>query len=322
MKLRKKDIKSFFFIFAIVLVFIIIIAFFKCQTVPVLQRVHDSRIKIYTDQASQRNAIALKIYEMNLNRVLKEYQPKLDGATKNAVKEVANYKSCCAIIYYLAWDKIKNSNKTDEYMHKTINPLLDPVTKELAKDMSKILEDFDYELKRSTVQLAYDLAALNPGRSDKYENINIDDMSHMDIQQSLQNLGFNSICIGVSVIFDIGALYKSNFIGPFFKNIISKAAAIFSKQIARVAVLPALVAADGPSPVFDVLAILGALWTACDINDSREQFEADINASLHNLLEEAQNNAHKKSLDHANTLLNAYQKAQDDMGVQTLDQLK
>jgi len=321
MKIRKKDIGPIVIIFVLVIVTVLLIYYFKIQKTPVQPRDYTARIKVHTDQASQRNLNALKLYELSVNKLIKEYEPKLGNAAREAAKEIASYTSCCAIVYYLAWDKIKNQNETEAYMNKKIKPLLDPVMHALAKDMNRVVQDFDYELRRSTVQLAFDLAKLKSDHGGADLKINVDEMSHLDIQQSLHNLGFNVVGIGIGIIFDTVALYKSQLLAPLWKKITAIAATMFGKQIAKLATLPALAAADGPLPIGDILALLGGIWTGYDIYAAQKEFEIEINASLGNLLTEAQNSAHKQVIAHATTLVMAYQKVQDEIGTQTLDQI-
>ena len=119
-------------------------------------------IKIHADQANRRNANAIRSFELEMSRILKAHETKLIKAAKDAAKEGADYKSCCAIIYYLAWDKVKKTAKTEEYLDSEINPTIEPAVSGLAADVNRALDALEADLRRSTLLLAKDLAALGP----------------------------------------------------------------------------------------------------------------------------------------------------------------
>jgi len=320
MKIRKNQRKTIIFLFLLVLIAVLLISYFKYQKVPVSPR-YSSLINNYIDQARQRDSNALKIYEMNINRIINEYEPKLNTAADEAAKETASYSSCCAIIYYMAWDKIKNQNETDEYMQQKIRPFLEPLAKSFEKEMNDAFAGFEYELKKSTVQLANDLAAIN--KNDGIDiTTNVDELSKPDIQQALRNLGFNSPFIGASIALDLTALYKSNF-GKFIaQKIKSIAADIFAKQIPKVVALPVIAGADGPLPFGDIIALIGGLWTAYDIHSSQKEFEAEITTSLKNMIVETKDTAHKQSINQAKNLMEKYQVVQGEIETQTISRLE
>ena len=68
-------------------------------------------ITVHADQAYRRNLNALRAFEMNVERILGEYEDKVESAGRQAAEEGADYGSCCKIVYYLAWDKVKGDNE-------------------------------------------------------------------------------------------------------------------------------------------------------------------------------------------------------------------
>jgi hypothetical protein len=168
-------------------------------------------------------------------------------------------------------------------------------------------------LQKITVNLAYELATLESNRSIAV-SVDVNDMYRSDVQDSLKNLGFGAIGIGLSLGFDAVAIYNSKFAAVVWKKIGSVAATKFGKQVAAVAASPAVAAVDGPIPVGDVIAFLGVVWTALDTYYSRKQFEEEISKSIKNFLSEESYRIHKQSHEKAYSTLKSHQKAQSDIG--------
>lgn len=323
-----KKRSSYGLILILAVIAIGLIAYLKSQKVevgptppPPEPKVDYSKlIQVHADQASRRNLNALKVLELDVNRVVKEHEGKLSSAAREAAKEAADYGSCCKIVYYLAWDKVKGQDETEAYLNREIKPFLDPATQALGTDVDAAVKKLDYELRRSTVQLANDLAALAPAKYALDTHVDVGStMSLEDFRQSLKNLGFNATGISVSLAFDAVALCKSQLVAVLWKKITAIAARMFGKQVAKVAASGAVAAADGPFPVGDIIALGGIIWTGYDVHALRKQFEREITTSLDNLLADARHGMHKQALDHATDMVKQYQKLQDEIGSQTLE---
>lgn len=278
-------------------------------------------IQLHADQASRRNINALKVFEMDVNRVVKEHEAKLSSAAREAAREAADYGSCCKIVYYLAWDKVKGQNETEAYLNREIKPFVDSAAQAFGDDVDAALKKLDYELRRSTVQLANDLATLGPAQHAPETTVDVDLMRYGDFQQSVRNLGFNATGIAVSVAIDAVALRRTQLPAVFWKKITAIAARLFRKQVAKVAGSAAVAAVDGPLPVGDIIALGGMIWTGYDIYALQKEFEKEITTSLDNLLADASNNVHKQAVAHATEMLKNHQKLQDDIGSQAADQI-
>jgi len=284
---------------------------------------YSALIQVHADQASYRNLNALKMFEIDVNRVRENHERKLLNAARKGAKEAADYASCCKIVYYLAWDKVKGKNETEAYLNQEIKPFVDPAIRALGGDLDSAVRKLEYELSVSTVQYAKDLLAVNPSGAgrDLDVDVDVDTMSRLDIQQSLRNLGFNATVIAVSVAFDAVALYESRLAAALLKKISSIAARMFGKQVVKVAALPVVALADGPLPVGDIIAGVGLIWTGYEIYASRKEFEKEINTSLRNLVGDASNSVHEQALEHGTAMMKQYQKLQDEIGSQTLGQI-
>lgn len=278
-------------------------------------------IQTHTDQASRRNVNSLQSFELNVNRIIKEHEPKLQAAATAASKQAADYESCCAIVHYLAWDKVKKDTRTDAYLDSQIKPITDPAINALASDINEAVDRLDADLRRSTLLLAKDLAALGPAKERAPVEVDSQNLDNVDLDATLRNLGFNAAGLGVAVVFDAVAVCKTKIAGMTWKKIAAIAARVFGKKVAKVAASAAVAAADGPLPIGDIIAIAGLIWTGYDIYAGQKQFERELNTSLSNMLSEANTSIHKQAVDHANAMLKRYQDLQDNIGSQAATQL-
>lgn len=275
----------------------------------------------HTNHARSQNEIALKKFEMDMNLIVKKHNSKLMTAAQRASKEAADYSSCCKIIYYLAWDKVKGKNQTEAYLNKEIKPFIDPAVRAFGKELNIASKKMDFELRKNTVLLAKDLAAFNPNSSVQKGTVDVDAMSCLNLQQSLRNLGINAAGITVSVVLDAVALCKSRLFALLWKKITTVAARMFSKQVATITGSAIVAAADGPLPLGDAIAAAGVIWTGYDIYASKKEFEREINASLHNLLDESKIRVQRQVAEHATKTLKTYSAIQGKIGSQTLEQI-
>jgi hypothetical protein len=278
-------------------------------------------IRTHSDQAGRRNANAIQAFELAINRILKGHETKLTKVAEVAAKEGADYNSCCAIIYYLAWDKVKETSKTEDYLDSEINPIIEPVIADLVADVNTAVDTLESDLRRSTLVLAKDLAALGLPEKQRSIQVDIDGLSKADFKHSLGNLGFNAAGISVDLTFDAVAISQSRIGKLTWANIKFIALKMFGNQIGKVAGSAIAAAADGPLPVGDIIAIGGLMWTGYDVYASQKDFEKELKTSLSNLLLEANADIHKQAANHANSMLKEHQDFQDDIGSKTANDL-
>ncbi len=279
-------------------------------------------IQTHADQASRRNVNALQSFELDVNRIIKQHEPKLQATASAASKEAAGYRSCCAIVYYLAWDKVKKDTRTEAYLDSEIKPITDPAINALASDINAAVDRLNADLRRSTLLLAKDLAALGPTEDRASVNVDLQNLDKADLDATLKNLGFNAVGVGVAVVFDIVEIRRiirgSVIIG---KKIATIAARLFAKAVGKATVVAVAPAADGPLPIGDTIAVIGAMWTTWDIYSGQKEFERELNTSLSNMLREANASIHKQAVEHANAILKKYQELQDNIGSETVTHL-
>lgn len=293
------------------------------RTPPIIPTVdYGILIKTHADQASRRNVNALRNFEINLNRFLSEHSDKLTDAGTRASKEASGYGSCCAIVYYMAWDRVKGGDETQAFLDMLITPIIESPINALAKDVDMAVQDLERDLRQSTLLLAKDLAALGPPERRPPIQINVEDLGRVDIATALRDLGFNAGGIGVVLAFDITALCKTQIAKALWPKVTSIVGKLFGKQVTKLAASAAISQADGPFlPIADIIALGGVIWTGYDIHAGRKEFERELLVSLENILADAKSSFHGQAIGHANSLVKAYQALQDDIGTQTINDL-
>ncbi len=281
---------------------------------------YSSFIKPLADQANNRNLAALKTFEMDVNRIIKHHKSKLRSAVAAAVQEAADYGSCCKIVYYLAWDKVRGGTNARDYLDKFTTRFLDRPVATMGKDLNEAVEQLSYKLRGSTLTLATDLAAIGASADGPRPAVS-DEMSQADFDKAMRDLGLNASGVLVSMVFDAVAIGKSQLLAILQKKIGPIAARLFGKQIAKLAGSAAFAAGDGPLPVGDIIAAGGVIWTSYDIYASQKEFEAELYNSWTNSVQEGTNKMHKQAIAHASELVERYQKLQGNISSQTLGHL-
>lgn len=306
---------------------LLVIVFVKAQRVPVLpeegvsapavgaEADYNGLIRMHAEQAGRRNQNALVLFQMELDRILRAHDVALTQAGRDASEAAAGYGSCCKLVYYLACDKAKGGNKAESYLNSQINPVLALATRALGVDIDAAVGTLEYDLRRSTVQLATDLAALGPGNFTADVKLGALAMNRADFQNSLRTLGLNAIGVGASLPFDAVALCGSRLFAGLPGRLVGIAGRLFSKQIAAGTASVVAPAVDGPLPIGDILAVGGAIWTGYDIYSSRRDFEQEITTSLEGVLRDMGRTVRDDASAHANRLLRQHEEFQNSIGV-------
>jgi hypothetical protein len=313
------------------IVTIIVIVSLKSQKSPV-QAVGSvptqvDNAKIFQDairdalaKAALRNQKAVSQFDLSLKNSSSVRGPELEKISRYAAVQLAEFKPCSTIIYYLALDQIKQGNQAENFVTKKIEPLFPPYTAAISQEINNATKTFEYEIQRSTVDLAYDLAAI---KSDATHStlISKDKLTGLNVDQSLRNLGFNATGVSVGIAFTATDLMASNTASALYKKISPIAMRIFGKQVAKVAVSGTLVAADGPLPIGDILALIGLAWTGYDVMNLQKEFEQEIYVSMNNSLQETLVNSQAGAVENMNKILIAHQTIQSSAGNQSLAQI-
>jgi len=272
-------------------------------------------------EAHRRNHNAQAIFAMEINQIISSHESALATAAAEAAKAASTYSACSQVVYCLAWDKVKKETRTEQYLESKIGPVISPAIRAMTNEVDAATSKFDYELRRSTVQLAHDLAALGP-MAQQY-NIPIESAiaSRSDFQKALRNIGFSATALSGFALFDAGALWQAKGGIALWRKLGGVCLRLFGKPVATATASITAAAADGPLPFGDVLAVGGAIWTCYDIHRARCSFEKDLQTALANMNSEVKNDLRRQAVAHAEALIKQYQQLQDDIGSHALQEL-
>lgn len=276
------------------------------------------RIQVHSDQASRRNLESLRLFELEIARVMMKHESKLSQAASSAAADTSSYGSCCEIIYLLACDQFNDTNNATNFLNEQINPKIEAALRNLNDDIKSELETLQYSLRRSTIQLAVDLAAATSTEATAEVELNPEDFAQADVNQALNNLGFNAIAISIGVGFDVVAILHSQAWRMMWSKLSGLAGRLFATQVTTVAASGGVALIDGPLPIGDILAVAGLLWTAWDIHASQQQFQQQLTVALDNKLIDARQEIHTRLLEHARKIVEEYRNLQDDIGTQAI----
>lgn len=291
------------------------IALLKWQTAPVPRREVTeaaARVQVHTLHAAQRNQNAVELFQLDLEQMQEDQQRRQVEVAAEAAAAAATAGNCLRLVALLVQDQWSGERAVEAHLQSLLGPHVDPFRGALEADVAAAVDKLERELRRSTLQLANDLAALGPGRAARDPQAAA--RASADLQQGLRNLGFNAAGLGGSLVFDAVAVAQSSLRPLLAKQLAALAGRRFAGQAATVAASAAAAAADGPLPIGDILAVAGLAWTAYDGYASLQAFERDVNTAVNNQLAETQSTLHKQALERAKLLLKHYQRQQETLG--------
>jgi hypothetical protein len=238
-----------------------------------------------------------------------------------AAENVSTYESIGKIIGKLAYDQVKGTNEADSFLQEQVGPLLRPPIDALAANVNTGLAALDNDLRKNTVQLAVDLAALGPAESQPSMRFAPSGDVQQDFQRALQNLGIDTAAIAVAVAFDIYAIANTSVVRRLVASLSSLASRVFAKQVAKTIVTITGPMVDGPLLIGDAIAIVFGLWTAYDISQLQPEFHAEVKTASANQLREIGAECDAKARDSAKERVLRFNEVQSQMGRESLKQL-
>jgi len=293
-------------------VVVLAIAYVKTRETPVEDKL-SRMIQVSVDAANAKNQQAVSLCESEINAILSQQFPEVTRQGLLAAQEIASYGSCCKIIYSLARDKIKSSNTTAEYVDARMHSSMEQPLKKLSGDLETAIGRFDLSLKENTVDLARELAQMNPQNAGKTIAMPSEVKSGDDINKALNNLGLGGLTIGISIPLDVWAVLSAKIVKAITAKVAAAAARMFARPVVAAVSLPAIAAADGPLPIGDIIAVIGGLWTAYDIYSTQKQFEIEMKTSVENMIPDMQRDIQKQVQDHIYSILKEHQRLQDEI---------
>jgi len=271
------------------------------------------RVHMSVAAATTRNEQAARLCESEINMILAREFPEIERRGNRAAEEVASYGSCCTIIYRLAKEQLGWSSSTADYVEGELSRHLQPALDACGDELKTALDRYELALRASTVKLAAELAQVNPAYAGPPIAVDVDIRTNGDLDAILRGLGVSGGVLTIAGAFDAAAVMNTSIARGLITRIAQIAASVFAKPAATAAGSAAVAAADGPLPVGDAIAVLGAIWTGYEISSARHAFEQDIKSSLANALPEMKRSVHHQVMERIHSLRSDYQQAQDEI---------
>ena len=217
--------------------------------------------------AEQERDEAMARFKASLRQTIASAQPQLDVAAEQAALILTEKKMMAQLLVAMARDRVGSKNTTEAFLVQSVGaPLVEPVVHGLQYAVGAVADQLTADLQTITVRLAFELAA--PAPSLPYMALRSEGTSELQqqLRKPLQDVGVGGGVLMAAGIFDAAAVGQV-------------ATRMFGKQAARVAASGALVVADGPLPIGDILAAAGLIWTSYDIYKLGNQFGESVHAS-------------------------------------------
>ena len=303
-----------------------VVAVLKNQKKPVEQRPAVTLPKIdyaklakkKVEDAIQQDELALKRFEASLRNALGTYGIKSAEAAEAISAQASQPDAMAAIVFYLAKDQITSGHQTDDYLNNLIQPIFVPIVDEFGNAVSFATATFENDLRRTSVQLAIDLASIGPGASENNRRTVPDADIRREFDSAVRNLGINVAVTVVLVPLDVASLIGSKGGPGILKGIRALASRMFAKQVVKLAATPALASIPSPLPIPQLIAVASLAWTAYGIYQMQNEFHDEVSTSITDKLGEISKAMKIRANDFALGKLNEHRSVQTAMADNTI----
>ena len=237
-------------------------------------------------RANSRNQAALTLCTAEITAVLDRQFTELAVKAEATASRVATYSNCVTLIAMLASDRVRGRSSAHNWVEQQVEAGVGSGIAECQREIQAVLDRFERELAASTITMAVDMGAMGPGRPSSIVPVGGDKLDGLSLDEALQELGFDGLFAAPALVFDAYALLRTRIVRWMITKVIGMARWLFARPLAAAVAEAGLVVADGPLPIGDVLAAVGAVWTAYDIYALRSQFETELTAATRATLPE------------------------------------
>lgn len=237
--------------------------------------------------ADARNQAALTLGTAEINAVLNRQYTDLYFRAESTAAEVATYQNCVTVIAMLASDQVRGRTDAREWVRARVEAGIGPQVAECQREVQAVLDRLDRDLAASTLTLATEMAAIGATGSVAAVPDFGRGLEGLSLDSALGKLGFEGALVSPAIVLDIYGLLNTRIVRWMIKQVVEMAAWIFARPLAAAVTEAGLVVVDGPLPIGDAIAALGAVWTAYDIYALRNHFEKELVSAVRENLPEA-----------------------------------
>jgi hypothetical protein len=249
-------------------------------------------------EVSASDKAALQRFRVAVAQTVAMHAPQLDAVTQEAGASATQWHSLAHLLALLARDRLDHKHRADAYLDETIGEgIVNPALHSFTDDLALRIDTLQHELDVNTVQLAVDLAAPAPATPYLANRAQVGN----DFQVSLYRPEVKGVSVATVAVFGV-------FDAAAMAGIASR---VFARQVVRLGASAAISQLDGPLPgPADILAILGALWTAVDVVHSKHKFSDQLESKLSDGIGQARTAALDDTERYGQKLLLKAQRAQ------------
>jgi len=237
--------------------------------------------------AGGRNQAALTLCTAEITAVLDRQFTDLYFRAEPIAAEIATYGNCVKLVAMLASDQVRGRADARDWVQKRIEGRIDPQITTCQQEIQTALDRLDRELTASTLTTATELAAISGSGSVSAAPDYAEGLAGLSLDAALRQLGFKGAFVTPGIVLDIYALMHSRIGSWLVTKVVEMVKWIFARPLAAAITEAGLVVADGPLPIGDAIALVGAVWTAYDIYALRNHFEQEVGSAVRESLPEA-----------------------------------
>ena len=223
-------------------------------------------------------------YDASVKRRIALHASETASIADQAGSRAAELEILTKTIYYLASDKVFDKTETDQYLQEHLGPIVEPGLQSLAKGVNADIAAFDFEVRRITVQLAKNIAAIGPGVQPAPPAVVPPAMVGTEFKRVAEGLGGKALVGGIEIVQVVDAIPKS-MLASINRTCANIAGRLFSKQVAKVA--GRLPKVPLPPPLEILAFIVAIVWTGYDVAHAHTEYKDEVRTAIKKQLEDA-----------------------------------
>lgn len=242
-----------------------------------------SREKNAAAEATRRAQVQ---YEASVKRRIAAHASETVNIADQAADHAAELKILTKTIYYLASDKALGKKESDQYLQEQIGPIVEPGLQAISKGVSEDFIAFDHEVRRITVQLATNIAAIGPGTQPAPPRVVPPAAIGAEFSKVVMGLGGKFAHVGV----DVGSTVIFETVPKTMITKVSQMCAgialrLFGKQVAKLVSSAMIGTATGP---LEIVVLVGSvIWTGYDVIQERKKYRDEVHSAIKTQLDDA-----------------------------------
>lgn len=237
--------------------------------------------------ADWRNQAALAVASSEVAAILDRNFTDLYFRAESTANAIATYNNCVKLVAMLASDQVRGRSDARDWVRERIEGRIDPQIMTCQREIQTAIDRLDRELTASTLTMATELAAIGSSGSVVVAPDYARGLASLSLDAALRKLGFKAAFVPPAIALDVYALMHTRIGSWLVAKVVETVRWIFARPLAAAVTEAGLVVADGPLPIGDAIAALGAAWTAYDIYALRNHFEKELVVAIRESLPEA-----------------------------------